>query len=66
MNGTDGPLSRAEIEIQNGFLDTARDGKGGTNWEIRIDTYTLPFVKQIAGGKLLCSTGNSALCSVMT
>ena len=44
-NDTDGPISRAEIEIQNGFVDTARDGKGGTNWEIRIDTYTLPFVK---------------------
>ena len=44
-NDIDGPISRAEIEIQNGFVDTAWDGKGGTNWEIRIDTYTLPFVK---------------------
>ena len=25
----------------------------GKNWEIRIDMYTLPCVKQIVGGKLL-------------
>ena len=27
--------------------------KGGTNWEMMIDTYTLPYVKQIASGNLL-------------
>ena len=31
-----------------------------------IDIYTLLCVKQIASGKLLNSTGSSALCSVMT
>ena len=40
--------------------------EGGTNWEIRIDIYTLPCVKQIASGNLLYSTGSSAWCSVMT
>lgn len=30
--------------------------------EIGFDTYTLPCVKERAGGKLLHSTGNSALC----
>ena len=35
----------------------------GTNWECSIDIYTLPCVKQIAGGKLLCSTElSSVLC----
>ena len=32
------------------------------NWEIRIGTHTLPCEKQIASGKLLCSTGSSARC----
>ena len=27
--------------------------KGGTNWEMMIDTYILPYVKQIASGNLL-------------
>ena len=29
------------------------EGEGGTNWEIRIDIYTLPCVKQIASRNLL-------------
>ena len=36
------------------------------NWEIRFDINALPHVKQIASGNLLCSTGSSARCSVMT
>ena len=42
------------------------EGEGGIHWEIRIDVYPLPCVKWTASGKLLCSTGSSALCSVMT
>ena len=38
---------------------------GGINWEIGIDIFTLPCVKQIASGRLLHSTGSSARCSVM-
>lgn len=34
--------------------------EAGTNWESNIDIYTLPCLKQIAGGKLLLSTGGSA------
>ena len=48
----------------NGHVDL--EGEGGTSWEIRIDIYTLPWVKQTASGKLLNSTGSSALYSVMT
>ena len=36
------------------------------NWEIEMDMYTLPCVKQIASGNLLYSTGKSAQCSVVT
>ena len=57
-------------------LDTAGEGKGGTNWDSSTDTYIytiydiyiLPCVKQTAIGKLklLYNTGRSARCSVMT
>ena len=47
-------------------MDTDTEGEGGTNWEIKIDIYTLPCVKQIARENLLQSTGSSAQCSVMT
>ena len=36
-----------------------REGKGGTNWESNMETYTLPYVKRIASGNLLCDTGSS-------
>ena len=39
-------------------------GKGGEmNWEIGVDIYTLPCVKQIASGNLLYSTG-AQLCAL--
>ena len=41
------------------------EGESGTSWQSRTDIYTLR-VKQLASGKLLYSTGSSALCSVMT
>ena len=46
-------------------MQTQGEGEGGMNWKIRIDVYTLPCVKEIASGKLLCSTGNSVWWSVM-
>ena len=42
------------------------EGDGGTNWEIRIDIYTLPCVKLRASRTMLYSTRSSARCSVMT
>ena len=41
-------------------------GKGGINWEIGIDIYTLLYIKQITNKNVLYSTGNSFQCSVMT
>ena len=55
-----------DADVENRHVDTEREGKGGTNWEIRIDIYTLPCEKWIASGNLLYSTGSSARCSVMT
>ena len=73
-NGTDERIFRAGIEtkMQRKDMWTQRgqggggEGEGGTNWEIRIDIYTLPCVKQIASGNLLYSTGSSSWCSVVT
>ena len=42
-----------DADVQNEHVDTAAGGEDGTNWEIRIDIYTLLCVKQIASGKLL-------------
>ena len=42
------------------------EGESGINWEIRINLYTPPCVKQIASGTVLDSTRSSAQCSVRT
>ena len=42
-------------------MNIAGDGEGGTNRESIIDINTLPCVKYIDSGKLLYSTGSSAL-----
>ena len=47
------------------FMDTEGERDGGTNWESSTDTYSLPCVKQIASGKVLCSKRSSAWCSAM-
>ena len=41
-------------------------GEGGMNRRSSKDTYTLPRVKQIAGGEPRCSAGSTARGSVMT
>ena len=52
-----------DTEAENGLVDTAEKGEGGTNWENSIDINALPCVKQIASEKLLNSTRSSAQCS---
>ena len=47
-------------------MDTVGEGEGGMNGESNMETYTLPYVKQIASGNLLCDTGSSTQCSVKT
>ena len=53
-------------DIENGHVITGQEGDGGMNWEVRIDIYTLPCIKQTASGKLLSSAGSLAQCSVGT
>ena len=54
-----------EAGMEDGLVDTVREGESGMSGESRTDVYTLPCVKQIASGKLLSSTGGSVRCSVM-
>ena len=57
---------KRNADREKGCVDTRGDGEGETNWESRIDIYTLLCVEQTARGKLLYSTGSSAWCSVIT
>ena len=59
-------MTRRMDNVENTHVDATEEGEGGMNWEMRIDVYTLPCIKQIVSGKLLCSTRSSAQCSVMT
>ena len=40
--------------------------RGGMNREIETGVCALPYVKQTAGGKWLCSSGSSTGCSVVS
>ena len=44
--------SEGDTDIKNILLDSV-EGEGGMIWENSIETYTLPYVKQIANGNLL-------------
>ena len=55
-----------DADVDNGHVNTAGEGEGGMNRDIRFGINTLPHVKQIASGNLLYSTGSSARCSVVT
>ena len=55
-----------DADVENGYVDTGGDREGGMNWGIGTDIYTLPYIKYIASGKSLYSTGSSAQSSVMT
>ena len=52
MNLISGQAER-ETQRMDMWVDMRWGEEEGTNWEIRIDMYTLPCVKQIVGGKLL-------------
>jgi len=34
-----------DADVENGLMDTVREGEGGTNGESNTDIYTLPCVK---------------------
>ena len=45
-----------DADIENG-LHIGWEGEDGMNWESSIDIYTLPCVKQIAGGTCCIAQG---------
>ena len=53
-NGTDEPICRARIEMQTQRMDLwTHQGKEKVKEKVVLDTYTLPYVSQIASRKLL-------------
>ena len=49
--------SSGGTDIENRLVDTVREGEGGMNWEGGMETYTLPYLKQIATGNWRCTQG---------
>ena len=56
--------SKRDTDIKNRVLHTVGEGKGGMIGENSTETYTIPYVKHIASGSLLCDAGHpkSLLC----
>ena len=49
-----------DADIENGLMDTMREGEDGTNGESSIVAYTQSRVKWITGEKLPCNTDSPA------
>ena len=54
-----------DADIDDGLVDIAREGRVGRTERMALK-YTLPYVKEIASGKLLYHTGSSTQYSVTT
>ena len=55
-----------DANAENRLVDTVREGESGADGENGIGIFVSPYVKLIAGEKLLYNTGSRAWCSVMT
>ena len=51
--------SKRDRDVKNRILDSVEEGEGGLIWENIIETYILPYVKQIASPGLM----DEARCS---
>ena len=60
--------SNADADIENKLMDkwAREEGEGETNGESSMETYILPYVKEIANGSLLYDSGNLKQGSVTT
>ena len=69
-NGTDDLICKAEKRHRcpDQIYGCQWGGQGRRNWEIGIDIYTLLIlcVKQITDDNILCRTGSSTECTVVT
>ena len=51
--------SKRDTDVKNRLLDSVGEGKGGMIGENSIETYILPYVKQITSPSLMHDTGCS-------
>ena len=51
-------IKNSKNNIKKIILDTGGEEEGGMIWQDSNEMYTLPYVKQIASGSLLCDAGN--------
>jgi len=45
--------SKGDTDVKNRLLDSVGEGEGGMIWVNSIETYTLPYVKQITSVSLM-------------
>ena len=50
--------SKGDRDINNRLLDSVGEGKGGMIWEKSIETYTLPYAKQMTSAKSMHEAGH--------
>ena len=49
--------SKRDTDVKNSLLDSVGEGEGGMIWENGIETYIIPYMKQIASPGLMHDTG---------
>ena len=52
---------KRNTDIKNRILDSVEEGEGGIIWKNSIETYILPYVKQITSPSSMHETGCSGL-----
>ena len=51
--------SKRDTNIKNRILDSVGEGEGGMIWENSIETYILPYVKEMTGASSIHEAGHS-------
>ena len=47
-----------DTDIENRLVDTVGEGEGWTNWERSMETYILPYVKQVTSASSMHEAGH--------
>ena len=50
--------SKGDTDVTNRLLDYVGEGEGGMIWENNIETYTLPYPKQMTSASLMHEAGH--------
>ena len=51
--------SKRDTDVKNRLLDSAGEGEGGMIWENSIETWILPYVKDMTSPSSMHETGHS-------